>query len=192
MTNDQAIMTVFAGTNGAGKSTVSFQMKDYVGVIIDPDQIARIINPDNPRNADLSAGREAVRRIRQLMNDKNSFAIETTLSGSFALRHMKAAKEQGYHIAMYYIGLQDVQMHIDRVASRVEQGGHWIAEEDIRWRYGQSLSNLKYALQISDEVTIIDNTKEPDIVAEIKKSRISYCRSVIPSWATEVVALYRR
>ncbi|MGF7049457.1 putative ABC-type ATPase [Paenibacillus sp. DS2015] len=56
MTNDQAILTVFAGTNGAGKSTISFQMKDYVGVIIDPDQIARTINPDNPRNADLSAG----------------------------------------------------------------------------------------------------------------------------------------
>ncbi|MOA44929.1 hypothetical protein D3C78_1672720 [compost metagenome] len=67
---------------------------------------------------------------------------------------MKTAKEQGYKVVMYYIGLQDVQMHIDRVASRVEQGGHWIAEEDIRWRYGQSLSNLRPALEISDEVTM--------------------------------------
>ncbi|WFA83950.1 hypothetical protein [Paenibacillus amylolyticus] len=49
-------------------------------------------------------------------------------------------------------------MHIDRVASRVEQGGHWIAEEDIRYRYGQSLKNLKPALAIADQVIIIDNT----------------------------------
>lgn len=48
------------------------------------------------------------------------------------------ANEQGYRVVLYYIGLQDVQMHIDRVTSRVEQGGHWIAERDIRWRYGRS------------------------------------------------------
>lgn len=51
---------------------------------------------------------------------------------------MKMANEQGYRVVLYYIGLQDVQMHIDRVTSRVEQGGHWIAESDIRWRYGRS------------------------------------------------------
>ncbi|BBI33812.1 hypothetical protein KCTCHS21_32110 [Cohnella abietis] len=36
---------------------------------------------------------------------------------------MKAAKEQDYKVFMCYIGLQDVQLHIDRVASRVGQGG---------------------------------------------------------------------
>lgn len=71
-----------------------------------------------------------------------------------------------------------------------EQGGHWIAEEDIRWRYGQSLNNLKPALQISDEVTIIDNTNEPDIVAEIKQSEIFYCEQDIPSWAIGALGFY--
>lgn len=46
-------------------------------------------------------------------------------------------------------------MHIDRLASRVEQGGHWIAEEDIRYRYGESLKNLKPALAIGDQVIIM-------------------------------------
>lgn len=183
-------MTVFAGTNGAGKSTISFQMREYVGTIIDPDQIAKSINPIDPRSADLSAGREAVKKIRDLIRRKENFAIETTLSGSFVLRHMKTAKEQGYKVVMYYIGLQDVQMHIDRVASRVEQGGHWIAEEDIRYRYGQSLSNLKPALEISDEVTIIDNTGKPEIVAEIKHSQISFCHEEIPVWARGTLELY--
>lgn len=70
---------------------------------------------------------------------------------------MQLAKKEGYEIVIYYIGLQDVQMHIDRVASRVEQGGHWIAEEDIRWRYGQSLQNLKPAVSIADQLIIILN-----------------------------------
>ncbi|ETT64405.1 hypothetical protein C173_21406 [Paenibacillus sp. FSL R7-277] len=183
-------MTVFAGTNGAGKSTISFQLRDYVGIIIDPDQIAKRINPENPRSADLSAGREAVKQIRELISRKEDFAIETTLSGSFVLRHMKTAKQQGYKVVMYYIGLQDVQMHIDRVASRVEQGGHWIAEKDIRWRYGESLSNLKPALEISDEVTIIDNTSEPEVVMEIQNSQIGFCRDEIPAWARGALEFY--
>ncbi|MNO26438.1 hypothetical protein D3C76_162920 [compost metagenome] len=33
----------------------------YVGIIIDPDQIAKRVNPEDPRSADLSAGREVVK-----------------------------------------------------------------------------------------------------------------------------------
>lgn len=188
MMNDTTpIMTVFAGTNGAGKSTLSMQMRGWLGELVDPDQIARQLNPDNPRSADLSAGREAVKRIRQLIKTEQKFAIETTLSGTFVLKHMQIAKENGYSIVMYYIGLLDVQMHIDRVASRVEQGGHWIAEEDIRFRYGQSLKNLRPALSIADQIIIIDNTYKPSIVAEIINGSLIYCVKSIPDWSRPVL-----
>lgn len=82
-------------------------------------------------------------------------------------------------------------MHIDRVASRVEQGGHWIAEEDIRFRYGQSLQNLKPALAIAEQVTIIDNTYEPSIVAEIINGNLLYCVESIPDWSRTVLVRYR-
>lgn len=167
MNETKPTMTVFAGTNGAGKSTLSMQMRDWLGELVDPDQIARELKPDNPRSAD--------------------FAIETTLSGSFVLKHMQIAKESNYEIVVYYIGLEDVQMHIDRVASRVEQGGHWIAEEDIRFRYGQSLQNLKPALAIADQVIIIDNTYEPLIVAELVQGKVVYCADEVPNWANSVV-----
>lgn len=190
MTEKRPVMTVFAGTNGAGKSTLSMQMKDWLGELVDPDQIARELKPDNPRGADLSAGREAVKRIRSLIKHGQHLAIETTLSGTFVLKHMQIAKENDYEIVMYYIGLQDVQMHIDRVASRVEQGGHWIAEEDIRWRYGQSLQNLRPALAIADQVIMIDNTDEPTIVAEIKHNKMIYCVEKAPSWSASIVSDY--
>lgn len=103
---------------------------------------------------------------------------------------MEIAKENNYEIVVYYIGLEDVQMHIDRVASRVEQGGHWIAEEDIRYRYDQSLKNLKPALAIADQVIIIDNTYEPLIVAEIIQSKLIYCVESIPAWANPVLVGY--
>lgn len=191
MNSSTPAMTIFAGTNGAGKSTISLQMRDWIGTIIDPDQIAKQLKPEDPRGADLSAGREAVRRIRSLIKNKDNFAVETTLSGTFALRHMQIAKDHHYNIIMYYIGLQDVQMHIDRVASRVEQGGHWIAEEDIRWRYGQSLNNLKPALSIADQVTIIDNTFEPEIIAEVEQHKLIFCAENPPEWSKDTLALFQ-
>ncbi|WP_145326384.1 zeta toxin family protein [Paenibacillus xylanexedens] len=190
MSETKPVMTVFAGTNGAGKSTLSMQMREWLGELVDPDQIARELKPEDPRSADLSAGREAVKRIRSLIKNGENFAIETTLSGSFVLKHMQIAKENSYEIVVYYIGLEDVQMHIDRVASRVEQGGHWIAEEDIRYRYGQSLKNLKPALSIADQVIIIDNTYEPLIVAEITQGNLIYCVESIPSWSNPVLVGY--
>lgn len=78
MNKRKPVMTVFAGTNGAGKSTLSMQMRGWLGELIDPDQIARGLKPDDPRGADLSAGREAVKRIRSLIKRGQYFAIETT------------------------------------------------------------------------------------------------------------------
>jgi len=167
-------------------------MQDIVGTVIDPDKIAKELCPENPRSADLAAGRRAVKRIRSLIVAKMNFAIETTLSGSFALRHMLTAKEQDYRIVLYYIGLMDVQMHIDRVASRVEQGGHWISETDIRWRYGQSLQNLSPALGIANEVIIIDNTDAPTIIAEIVSDQLLHCVEGPPVWAMKVLDRYKK
>lgn len=191
MNNYKPVMTVFAGTNGAGKSTISLQMREFIGEVVDPDQIAIRFNSENPRSADLSAGKEAIKRIRSLINSASHFAVETTLSGTFFLRHMQLAKAKGYKIIMYYIGLQDVQMHIDRVASRVEQGGHWIAEEDIRWRYGQSLQNLNPAMSIADQLIIIDNTFEPTIIAEIQDNQLVYKKDQVPDWSKSVLDLLR-
>ncbi|WP_440115328.1 zeta toxin family protein [Paenibacillus sp. QZ-Y1] len=177
MSETKPVMTVFAGTNGAGKSTLSMQMREWLGELVDPDQIARELKPEDPRSADLSAGREAVKRIRSLIKSGKNFAIETTLSGSFVLKHMQIAKENSYEIVVYYIGLENVQIHIDCV----EQGGHWIAEEDIRYRYGQSLKNLRPALAIADQVIIFDNTYEPLIVTEIIQGNLIYCVESIPA-----------
>lgn len=63
------VMTVFAGTNGAGKSTLSMQMRAWLGELVDPDQIARELKPDDPRSVDLSAGREAVKK-NQIVDKK--------------------------------------------------------------------------------------------------------------------------
>lgn len=54
---------VYAGANGAGKSTLRADGVDPVDLEIDPDRIAREINPVDPRSVDFAAGKEALARF---------------------------------------------------------------------------------------------------------------------------------
>ncbi|WP_217597814.1 hypothetical protein [Cohnella sp. GbtcB17] len=82
--------------------------------------------------------------------------METTLTGQYVIKQMSTARAAGFKVYFYYIGLQNVQMHIDRVKTRVLEGGHYIAPSDIIRRYAVSLRNLKAALEQADVAVILD------------------------------------
>lgn len=174
---------VFAGCNGAGKSTLIEHYGQAFDIIVNPDLIAKQLNPGDPRSADLSAGKEAIRRIRDCLDRRNSFAVETTLSGQYVIKQMAAARALGYRVYFYYIGLQNVQMHIDRVRTRVLEGGHYIAPADIIRRYAVSLRNMKAALWQADVSVILDNSRdEYDILLEMEYGKTTYRAVLLPSW----------
>jgi predicted ABC-type ATPase len=179
-------MTVFAGVNGAGKSQLTeilaHHNQDFL--IIDADAIARRLNPSDPEKAALAVGRETIRLVRDAIEAGKNFTIETTLGGGNALRQMKAAKEQGYHINLYFIGLDSVEHHIDRVAQRVSKGGHDVPVNLIRQRYKTSHENLLKTLR--DNLFVIDEkiaelqgkipaTSDPKVL----QSKVSQLNSVI-------------
>ena len=176
-------MYVFAGCNGAGKSTLIEQFGTGFNTIINPDQIAKEINPENPRSADLSAGKQAIIQIQHCLLSKVTFAMETTLTGQFVINKMSEAKEKGYKVYLYYIGLQDVQMHIDRVHTRVLEGGHFIAAEDIIRRYDVSLRNLNEALKVAHVSVVMDNSRdEYDVLLEVENGEVRYRANWLPQW----------
>ena len=176
-------MFVFAGCNGAGKSTLVDELQIEYDELINPDNFARDINPHEPRKADLSAGKLAIAAIRGCLEERKSFAVETTFSGKYILQQMAAAKKMGYQVHFYYIGLRDVQLHINRVRTRVLEGGHHIETEDIIRRYDVSLANLKYGVELGDTVVILDNTKdEYEVLLEMQKGQLIYRAKNWPDW----------
>ncbi|SFS99618.1 zeta toxin family protein [Paenibacillus sp. 453mf] len=176
------VMTVFAGTNGAGKSTLTRNFNDQLGEVIDPDAIAKTINPRHPESVSPSAGREAIKRVRECIQNGKSFSIETTLAGKNAIRQMEQAKKAGFEINLYYVGLKNVEYHIERVEMRVKNGGHHIPEEDIRRRYDRSIGNLPEALKLSDRSFIFDNTSKFRLVMEVEKGKVQTISKDIPQW----------
>jgi predicted ABC-type ATPase len=74
-------LTVIAGPNGSGKSTLT-QAIEFEGSdrLLDPDALARVMNPLNPSAAAIAAGRDVLTRTADYLSRGLSFAVETTLS----------------------------------------------------------------------------------------------------------------
>jgi predicted ABC-type ATPase len=187
--SNEPIMSIVAGTNGAGKSTfISKPIFEGGGYIIDPDAIAKSLNPRQPEKARLQAGRFSIQLIEQMIQNKQSFVMETTLSGRLPFLQIQAAKKQGFRIVMHYIGLDRMQRHIDRVRERVQMGGHDIPVEDIIRRYERSQHQLYQTSQLVDQLILWDNTFEARDLLEIKDGKVEYLAEEIPDWVEHFLA----
>ncbi len=179
-------LTVVAGANGSGKSTFTRNTQESLKVpVIDPDAEARLLRPDNPEAAAIAGGKQAIFRARAYLENNQSFAVETTLSGNTYLKMMREAKQKGWVIDLIYVGVDNVETNIDRVAQRVAAGGHNVQEEDIRRRYERSLANLPMALQLADNTSIYDNSTAAGYqkIVTIENGRITQKATDLPNWA---------
>ncbi|MGX2968546.1 zeta toxin family protein [Ursidibacter sp. B-7004-1] len=178
----------YCGTNGAGKTTLRGFNKDTVQIVIDSDHIAMQLNPDNPRLADSQAGRKAIELFKFAIAHQISFSMESTLSGNSILQRMKKAKENGFHIRLNYVGVDDPDINVKRVKARVASGGHFIDEATIRNRYDISLQNLTKIVPLCDEVFIYDNSGEvPNLIFHLSENELMQWVDELPKWCTELL-----
>ena len=63
----------------------------------------------------MEAGRQAVGRMRQLVRERHTFAVETTLSGRLHLQIAEQAKLESWSVGVIYIGLGSADLAIDLV-----------------------------------------------------------------------------
>lgn len=190
------VYVAFAGVNGAGKSTFY-----HAGFWRDPSMprsLARVnsdeivvANGGDPRSdADqLRADREALLRIDHCLARRASFNQETTLTGRTCLKTIQRAREAGYRVVLYYIGIASAEDAVARIAHRVALGGHPIDEEAVRRRWRTSLRNLSRALDLCDEATIFDNTVEFTALARWTGGVLSWVGNlaVHGSWLMDAV-----
>lgn len=189
MNETKKTYTIFGGVNGAGKSTFyeGYPMRGKEARV-NSDEILRDSGGDWRSFADQSAAmREAIKRLRQYMDGGVSFNQETTLTGNSILRGIRSAKELGYSIRLYYIGLESAELAIARVAHREAHGGHGVREEDIRRRYSGSLENLKKVIPLCDFAEVYDNTEHFAPVCTFENGRLVQGSPQNCSWLKNVL-----
>ncbi|WP_426840393.1 zeta toxin family protein [Glaesserella parasuis] len=186
--HNKSLAIFYCGTNGAGKSTLRSFNQDSVQIVIDSDHIAMQINPDNPRLADIEAGRKAIELFKFAIRHNISFSMESTLSGKSILQRMEVAKKN-FYTRLNYVGVDDPKINIARVKARVKAGGHFIDEETIKRRYQISRENLIQAILLNDETFIYDNSSDsPKIQLVISANKtVTKLADKLPQWCEDLV-----
>jgi predicted ABC-type ATPase len=137
---------------------------------VNADEIAKGLSPFQPESVSFQAGRIMIERIDELLNSEVDFAFETTLTTLSYINTINLAKQKGYTVTLLYFWLNDVNLAIERVKTRVIAGGHNIPEETIRRRYYRGINNLtKKFIALCDYWIVINNSRRPfTFVAEGK------------------------
>ena len=136
---------IIAGCNGAGKTTASYTvLPEMLGCkeFVNADEIAKGLSPFNPESVAIEAGRLMLQRMDDLLSEGSDFAFETTLSTRSYVKFIERAHAKGYFVTLLYFWLPTPEQAIERVATRVREGGHNIPSDVIRRRYANGIKNL--------------------------------------------------
>ncbi len=126
---------------------------------VNADEIARGLSPFAVEEVAFTAGRLMLQRIDELLQQQETFAIETTLATRSYTRLVQRAQQKGYRVVLLYFYLSSPEMAIERVAKRVAEGGHHIPEEVIRRRYSSGLRNFfRLYKPLVDEYMLSNNS----------------------------------
>lgn len=156
---------IIAGCNGAGKTTASYTVLPKIldcREFVNADEIARGLSPFNPNSMVIEAGKLMLLRIHELLDKGETFAIETTLATKSYIHLVRQAHTCGYSVSLLFFWLRDPALAIQRVAERVQNGGHAIPQDVIKRRYVAGIQNLfNLYMNIVDSWSIYDNSTNP-------------------------------
>jgi len=166
---------IIAGPNGAGKTTFAREfLPNEAGcpVFVNADLIAAGLSPFAPEIAAVQAGRLMLREIARHFAARVSFAFETTLSGLGYLRSIEQWQTAGYRVKLIFLQLASPEEAIARVAQRVKQGGHNVAEAVIRRRFSAGRENFErlYAPKV-DAWMLYDNAGAQPVLLDWSENR---------------------
>ena len=184
-------LTIIAGANGAGKSTLTAGSPGTFAAIplLDPDAFANTLPSSGMGLSTIAAGKEVLRLTKEHLKRRESFAVETTLSGKNYLQMMEYARgiDRGFEVVLIYIGTESVEINLARIAKRVLGGGHNVPEMDVRQRYLRSLQNLPAAAVIADRVLLFDNSDDLGYQpVGLLGRRLHQWFPPLPVWAAEI------
>jgi predicted ABC-type ATPase len=144
MTQQKKVI-IIAGPNGAGKTTFAREFlpaEAGLPVFVNADLIAAGLSPFNPEIAAIRAGRLMLQEIDAHASAGRSFAFETTLAGHSYVRRIDTWRNDGYLVELIFLSLPSPEEAVRRVAQRVKQGGHDVAENVIRRRFAAGMRHF--------------------------------------------------
>lgn len=180
---------VIGGPNGSGKSTLvdRYELAERLPVV-NPDELAKTL----PDHSPIRAGKLAIQEQERLLAGRQSFAMETTLSGKREIDLLRRGKEAGYKVTLVYVGIESPDINRIRIAQRVKMGGHNVPDDDVMRRYSRSIKNLEQALKFADRALVMDNSEKKGLrlVFSQEHGKVKYLSENLPKWACPPLGSY--
>jgi predicted ABC-type ATPase len=114
-----------------------------VSEFVNADVIATGLSAFDPDSAAITAGRVMLVRIRELAEQRSSFAFETTLASRTFAPWLRELRASGYAVHLFFLWLSSADLAVERVADRVASGGHNVP----RTRFGDGSRRYPELLQ---------------------------------------------
>ena len=177
--------TFIGGVHGVGKSSLAGVLcvvRSDLGIMVGPDKLTIQCG-----GGEYEGDKLAVERIERALIDGVNFTQETTLSGEYPKRLCKRAKEAGYYIRLYYVGLDTAEESIRRIRNRVERGGHDIPTKDVNAHFSHRFEDVLKILPYCDEAKFFDNDNGFVLVAEYRNGQLLPIGTYRPTWLSQLL-----
>jgi predicted ABC-type ATPase len=198
-------LTVLAGVNGGGKSSVGGQaLRESGAAYFNPDEHARLLRTRQPtltqEKANAISWAYGKAKLEEAIARDTDFAFESTLGGKTITNLLIKAAQKSHQLEIWFVGLASVELHLERVAQRVAKGGHPIPEADIRKRWIGSHENIIRLIPFVTTLRVSDNSAEvpargtpkPTLLLSIEDRDPTYPGpdqlGETPEWAKPIVA----
>jgi len=182
------LAVVLAGHNGSGKSTLwyerlapAFQMP-----LINADRMmVSILPPGDPlawspwakelRDKNDQWMRVAQRGVQAFVAEAMAARLPIATETVFSHWHMdtmgrieskisliRQLQSAGYFVSLIFVGLRSVDISIERVGTRVAEGGHAVSEDKLRARFPRTQKAIREAALVADATLMVDNSRAED------------------------------
>jgi predicted ABC-type ATPase len=180
------ILYVIAGPNGIGKTTSSYDLVPANIPIVNSDEIAKEARSAGIISANTQeySNQEANRLIKDQLEKRNSFAMETNLADNQTWKFLIETQKTGYHVHLIYLSTDKQEVLNSRIAERVILGEHFVRPDIVQQRYIASLKLLDHYFGKPDLLQLFDNTKSIELKAEVKQGEVVYLEKQLPDWIT--------
>ncbi len=173
-------LTLLAGPNGAGKSTLvkslnlSGGLADHIILNADDRTLEKIRLAghigfaDTPMESLVKFFSEAADEVLavaiNLIQAGRKVSLETVLSTDKYQSVVTEVLQGGGKFELIYVALQSPDISRQRVALRVQKGGHDVPADRLHVRWTRSLEKLKWFAPKATRFSIYDNSSHPAVL----------------------------
>lgn len=172
------IYTMVGGVDGTGKTSL-------LGVLRAERTDLGLVADSTCDSYDLEP--PAAPQIASALASGVSFTLETTLSGEYPKSLCRKTKAAGYHIRLYYVGLNTPEESIQRIQNRAARGGRGTPEKVVEADFSHRFEDILKVLPYCDEAKFFDNDNGFVLVAVYRNGQILPVGEARPVWLTQLL-----